>query len=708
VNMTRLVRYQRKGTTGVITVNNPPVNALSLGVPQGIMECLEQGINDPAIKAFIIMGAGSTFIAGADIREFGKPLPPGAPTIRDLIPLLEKCTKPVVATIHGTALGGGLETALGCHFRCAVADAKLGLPEVKLGLLPGGGGTQRLPRLIGVEPALDLMISGEHISAARALSLGLVDRILDGDLLTGALEFAEQAVEENRPLRVVSQTAATFKASSVAEYFAEIRAGLQKKRRDELAPFLIVDCVEAAVNLPIAEGLAIEERLFDQCVQSPQSRALIHLFFSERAAAKVPGADSTSLRKVGKVAIVGAGTMGGGIAMCFTDIGIPVKILEIDQAALDRGLGIVRKNYEISAKKGKITPEQVNERMSWLKGVLSYDELADADLVIEAAFENMDVKKSIFAKLDRVCKAGAILATNTSTLDVNKIAAATKRPRDVVGLHFFSPANIMRLLEIVRGRETAGDVIATVIKMTRKIRKIPVVVGVCFGFVGNRMLEPYMRESMRLLLEGATPAQVDRVMTGFGFAMGVLSVVDLAGNDITYQVRQSRREEIARDPSYQIISDRLYELGRNGQKTKRGFYIYEGRERIDDPEVVELAEKLASELGIERRVISDEEILERCLYTLINEGADILHEGIAYRSGDCDLVWVNGYGFPAWRGGPMQYADEIGLDKVFDSLNKYREKLGAYGAMWFNPSPLLANLVKDGRKFADSGRSSGS
>ncbi len=702
--MKDLVEYQKKGVIGVITVNNPPVNALSYGVPQGIVERMKEGISDPTVKAIVLMGAGGTFIAGADIQELDKLVQPGAPTPRDVFPILEGCTKPVIAALHGTALGGGLETALGCHFRCAVPDAKFGLPEVKLGILPGGGGTQRLPRLIGVEPALDLMTKGEFISAEKALAFGLVDEILNGDLLTGALEFANRVVEENRPLRLVGQMTATLKASSPAEYFNEMRASLGKRRRGELAPFLIVDCVEAAVNLPFSEGLALEERLFKRCVKSPQSRALIHLFFAERAATRIPGVDRTTLRKIEKVAIIGAGTMGGGIAMCFADAGIPVKILEIEQAFLDRGLGIVRQNYENAARKGRMTPGQVNDRMCLFQGILSYDDLADADLVIEAAFENMEVKKSIFRKLDQVCKAGAILATNTSTLNVNKIAAATHRLQDVVGLHFFSPANIMRLLEIVRGRETAGDVIATVIKMASKIRKTPVVAGVCFGFIGNRMFETYLRESMRLLLEGATPAQVDGVMTKFGFAMGVLSVIDLAGNDVSFLVRESRREDIAHDPSYQIISDKLYELGRYGQKTKRGFYIYEGRERISDPEVIELAEKLAADLGIERRVISDDEILERCLYTVINEGADILNEGIAYRSGDCDIVWVNGYGFPTWRGGPMQYADEIGLDKVLYSINKYREKLGAHGTMWFNPSPLLVNLVKEGKKFADYGK----
>lgn len=700
--MKRLVEYQQIGVVGVITVNNPPVNTLSIGVPEGIMEYLDQAIADSNIKAVVLMGAGGTFISGADIRELDALLKSDTPTIRDVFPRIEGSPKPVIAAIHGTALGGGLETALGCHFRCAVPGAKLGLPEVKLGLLPGAGGTQRLPRLIGVEPALDLMVSGQYISATKALTLGLVDEILNGDLLTGALDFANRVVDEKRPLRVISQMTARLQTTSGADYFNDMRSNLKKQRPDELAPFLIVDCVEAAVNAPFAEGLAMEERTFLECVDSPQSRAFRHLFFSERAATKVPGVDRTTpLRKIQKVAIIGAGTMGGGIAMNFAEAGIPVKILEVEQSALDRGLGVIRKNYESSAQKGKITPDQVEERMSLLQGVLSYDELADADLVIEAVFENMDVKQTVFKKLDQVCKPGAILASNTSTLDVDKIAAATSRPRDVVGLHFFSPANVMRLLEIVRGKQTAGDVVATVINMAQKIRKVPVVVGVCFGFVGNRMLEPYLREAMRLVLEGAAPGQIDAVLTRFGFAMGILSVVDLAGNDVGFLIREARRAEIAHDPSYQIISDKLYELGRYGQKTKRGFFIYEGRERVNDTEVVELAWNLADRLGIERRVITDEEILERCLYTLINEGADILDEGIAYHSGDCDLVWVNGYGFPAWRGGPMQYADEIGLDKVLGAMNKYREKLGAYGAMWFNPSPLLAKLVQEGKTFAD-------
>lgn len=701
--MKSLIEYTKIGAVGVITVNNPPVNALSIGVPQGILESLEQGIGDPEVMAFVLMGAGSTFIAGADIRELELLLQPGGFTLRDLLPVFEQCSKPVIAAIHGAALGGGLETALGCHFRCAVPHAKFGLPEVTLGLLPGAGGTQRLPRLIGIEPALDMILSGAHIGAEKALSLGLIDEILDGELLPAALEYAGRVVAQNRPLPVISRLPARLSVDSGTDYFNDIRSTLEKKSRGYLAPFLIVDCVEAAVTLPFAGGWAKEDELFRRCVASSQSKALLHLFFAERAAARIPGVDpKTPPRSIKKVAVIGAGTMGGAIAMNFANVGIPVKLLEIDVKQLETGLGVIRKNYEITADKGRITRGQVAERMALLHGTLAYDDLADADLIIEAVFEDMDVKKQIFRKLDAVCKPGAILATNTSTLNVDMIAAATERPGDVIGMHFFTPANVTRLIEIVRGRETTGDVIVSALSVTRKIRKIPVVVGVCFGFVGNRMLEPYMREAVRLILEGATPEQVDGVLTGFGMALGVCSMLDLTGMiDIAYPVRTSRRSDLKHDPGYHALTDKLYELGRFGQKTGRGFYLYNGRERSNDPEIIPLAEKLAAEHGIKRRYISDEEILERCLFTLINEAARILEEGIAYRSGDCDLIWTNGYGFPAWRGGPLQYADEIGLDRVLQALNTYRSCMGEYGAGWFTPSPLLEHCVRDGKKFAD-------
>jgi 3-hydroxyacyl-CoA dehydrogenase len=702
-----LVEYEKYGAVAVIKINNPPVNALSVGVPKGIADCLSRGVDDPTVAAIVLMGGGTTFIGGADIRELDQ-LSREDFTLRDALPALENCRKPVIAAIHGTALGGGLETALACHFRCAVPTAKFGLPEVKLGLLPGAGGTQRLPRLVGIPTALDMMLTGEHIDADKALRIGLLDEILTGELLPAALGFADRVIAEKRPLRRISQMNVPVDGedsgdvTAAERHFRRVRTSLEEKAQGYLAPFLIVDCVEASVTLPFSAGLEKEAELFTQCLESPQSRALVHLFFAERAASKIPGLVSgIRPRSIAKVAVIGAGTMGGGIAMSFANAGIEVKILEVAQANLDRGLAAIRSNYERSVAKGSLAPEKMAARLGLLQGTLEYQDLADADLVIEAVFEDMELKKEILGTLDGICKPGAILATNTSTLNVDEVAAATARPRDIVGLHFFSPANVMRLLEVVRGRETAPDVLVTAIDVARKIRKLPVVVGVCYGFVGNRMLEPYMREALRLVLEGATPEQVDGVLTRFGLAMGVLSMCDLAGIDVGYHIRQSHRQDFQHDPTYHILSDRLYELGRYGQKTSRGFYLYEGRQKISDPEVPVLAEQLAAWVGVTRRSISEQEILERCLFMLINEGARILEEGIASRSSDCDLIWTNGYGFPVWRGGPMRYADEIGLEKVLEGIKRYRSALGEYGSMWFTPAPLLEKLVAEKRSFAE-------
>lgn len=697
--MTARVTYRIDGDIAILGLTQPPVNSLGQALRAELQQAYRQALSDDQVAALVLVSEARIFCGGADIQEFGSDQAFASPDLPSLLNELEASPKPVVAAIHGMALGGGLELALACDYRIADVKARLGLPEVNLGLIPGAGGTQRLPRLANVSLALEMITSGQPIAAERAHASGLLDRLSQGDLLTDALEFTREILEQGAQVRScadIEVNADDFPASG----FDDFRASIARKTRGFFAPERCIQAIEAACRLPLAEGLEREQALFKECMNTPQARAQQHLFFAEREATKVPGVDSaTPARSVRSVAVIGAGTMGGGIAMNFANAGIPVKLLELKQEALDHGLATIRKNYEISAKKGRMTETQVEQRMALLEGTLSYEDLGDADLVIEAVFESMEVKKAVFSRLDEVCKPGAILASNTSTLDLNQIASFTKRPQDVIGLHFFSPANVMRLLEIVRGDQTADDVIVTALQVAKAIRKVPVVVGVCFGFVGNRMLEPYGREAHRLILEGATPAQVDKVLTGFGLAMGPLSMFDLAGNDVGYLVRESRREAIAHDPSYNRLGDELYRLGRYGQKTGRGFYLYQGREQNEDPELIQLAEELARDLGIERREISDQEILERCVFMLINEAADILSEGIASRSGDCDLVWVNGYGFPAWRGGPMQYADELGLVNMLEGIEKYRKDLGDHGEMWFRPSNLLKELASAGKTF---------
>jgi len=699
------INVTTRGDVAVIELANPPVNAWSFEQRAAFVDIYERLRTDDAVRAIVVTGAGNAFCAGADIAEFASGHFHDSPDLGEVLQAIYDSNKLTVAAINGIALGGGLETALACHYRVASPAANVGLPEVHLGLLPGAGGTQALPRVAGVQAALDMIVSGKPVPADKAAAAGIVDRVHDGNegFVDAAVAYAGELLEQNAPLRSAAHEDVDTSGIS-ATFFDEYRKSIARKSRGFLAPDKCIQAVEAACELPFAEGLKRERELFEECLDSPQARAQQHLFFAEREAGRIPGVPKdTAQRPIASVAIIGSGTMGGGIAMNYVQAGVPVTILDLDEAALERGVATIHRNYEISASKGRMSAEQVEACMGLITTTTSYEDLGSVDLVIEAVFEDMTVKKKVFASLDAVCKQGAILATNTSTLDINEIAASTSRPQDVIGLHFFSPANVMRLLEVVRADETAADVIATVLAMAKRIRKQAVVVGVCFGFVGNRMFEPYLREAHRLVLEGATPAQIDKVLYGFGWAMGPLSVCDLAGNDIGYLVRESRRDEIAHDPGYNLIGDRLVALGRNGQKTGRGFYVYEGREQHEDPEVVELAKEIAAELGIERRDISDEEILERCIYPLINEGAEILREGIAYRSGDIDIVWTNGYGFPVWRGGPMQYADEIGVATVLRGMNKYREQLGAYGEMWFQPSPLLEELATSGKQF--SGRS---
>ena len=687
--MSSPVSYGLEGNIGVITVDNPPVNALSQAVRQGILDAVATAAGD-ASKAVVIVCEGRTFIAGADISEFGKP--PAEPWLPEVFDRLEALDKPVIAAIHGTALGGGFETALASHYRCAVSSAKIGLPEVKLGLLPGAGGTQRSPRLAGVEAALELMTSGNPIPATTAVELGLIDKIIDGDLRAGAHAWAEELVAENAPVRRSSLLPVPDHDPAV---FDAARGMAEKRARGQVAPQRIIDCVQAATSMPFAEGATVEREKFMELMQGSQSAAMRHLFFAERQAAKIDGLPKdTALRDVDSVGIVGGGTMGGGIAMSFANAGIPVTMVEVNDEALERGLGIVDRNYAGSVKRGKLSEQDAAHFRGLITGSTDYGDLADVDLVIEAVFEDPGLKKEIFARLDGVCRPGAILATNTSYQDVNLIAAATGRPEDVIGLHFFSPANIMKLLEVLRAEKTADDVLATCMKLARKIRKVPVMSGVCYGFIGNRMLQPYFREAQLCVIEGATPEQVDNAMESWGMAMGPLRVADLAGIDVGYKARQALSEDQRGDPRAYRVADVLAEMGRLGQKTGAGFYQYdpETRRHSSDPEVTEIIEREAATFGIERREIPDEEIVDRLVYGLVNEGMRIVEEGIAQRPSDIDVVYVYGYGFPATRGGPMHYADAVGIKRVYERVCEFRDRFGAEA---WTPAPLLEKLASE-------------
>ncbi|MBF8270076.1 MAG: 3-hydroxyacyl-CoA dehydrogenase [Gammaproteobacteria bacterium] len=693
--MSDVVSYERDGNVAVITIDNPPVNAMALPVRVGLQQAFEKFIADTRAEAAVLMCAGRTFIAGADIAEFDKP--PEEPWLPGLIDRMEQSPKLLVAALHGTALGGGLETALGCHYRCAVAAARVGLPEVNLGLLPGAGGTQRLPRLTGVQKALDLILSGRHIAAAEAKSSGIVDEIIDGDLRAGAISYARRLVEQRTPIRRICDMQVD-KTGVSADFFSDYRKQLEKNSRGFYSPFQILKCIQAAVDLPFKEAIALERKLFDECKLSPQSRAQRALFFAERDIAKIPDVPrETPVREIKQTAVIGAGTMGGGIAMVFANAGIPVILVEMEQAALDRGLGIIRKNYEATVKKGRLTEAQLQERMALIKGVVDYAAIADADLVIEAVFENMHVKKDVFGKFDRYCKPGAIMATNTSTLDVNAIAAVTRRPQDVIGLHFFAPANVMKLLEIVRGAKTAKDVVATAMALGKRLGKTSVLVGVCFGFVGNRMFLPYLREAQLMMLEGIPPERIDKLAYDWGMAMGPNAVVDLTGVDVLFKVVDGWDYK-PDDPTFFRITKVLNGLGRYGQKNGAGIYKYaDGRTPQPDPEVARIAATEAKQLGVKQRDISDEEILERIFYAMINEGALILQEGIALRASDIDVVWTSGYGMPRFRGGPMIYADMVGVKKVYEAIVRFRER---YGDEYWTPAPLMEQLAREGKTFS--------
>jgi 3-hydroxyacyl-CoA dehydrogenase len=677
-----VITTRLEGDVLVVISNNPPVNALGFDVRAGLVEAIAQADADDAVKAVVIRGEGRTFFAGADITEFDKPMrEPGLPAVVDLI---EACTKPVVAAIHGTALGGGLEVALACHYRVAVPSAKLGLPEVKLGILPGAGGTQRLPRVVGVEAALSMIVSGDPIPAKKAEAIGLIDRIVGED----SLEADAIAVAREVAAKAEHPKASQGAAKAEPGMFDHFRKENARRLKGFEAPEACIQAVEAAATLPYAQGVAKERELFFKLVTGTQSQALRHIFFAERAASKIDGiAKDTPLIPIRKVGILGAGTMGGGIAMNFLSAGIPVTIVEREQAALDRGVATIRRNYEATAKKGRMTAEQVERATGLLTPTLSYDDLADCDLVIEAVFELMAIKKDVFGKLDGIVKPGAILASNTSYLDVDEIAACTKRPEAVIGLHFFSPANVMKLLEIVRGAKTSPSVLATCMALSKAIRKVAVVAGVCDGFIGNRMLTPRQREANALVMEGATPAQVDQVLLDFGFPMGPFQMSDLAGLDIGWDPDKSNGAENFRDA--------LCEAGLRGQKNGHGFYDYdEKRNRTPSPKVEQLIRDFAAKKGIAQRTIDKQEILERLLYPMVNEGALILEEKMAQRASDIDIVWLNGYGWPAWTGGPMFWADTVGLDTVVAGLEKHAPKMQGHRL-----STLLADKAAKGERF---------
>ncbi|WP_416758220.1 3-hydroxyacyl-CoA dehydrogenase NAD-binding domain-containing protein [Roseateles sp. So40a] len=694
--------YEVRGQIAVITLNNPPVNGLGHATRLAVAEGVEKAENDAAIKAIVITGAGKAFSGGADIREFGSPKALAEPNLGSLINRVESCTKPVVAAIHSVAMGGGLELALGCHYRVTAPGAKIALPEVKLGLLPGAGGTQRLPRALGVEPALNMIVSGEPVASemlAQVPGQVLFQKVIDGDLIDGAVQYAME-IADKRPLPRVRDIKAQHPESQAFFQFARNTVGAMAKNFP--APLQCVETVANSVSMKFEDGMRAERDAFQQLMLTPESKALRHAFFAERAASKIPDVpEDTPLRKIESVAIIGAGTMGGGIAMNFLNAGIPVTVLEMKQDALDRGVATIRKNYEAQVKKGKLKEDRYAQRMSLLSTTLNYADIGQADIVIEAVFEDIGVKEQVFKQLDEVMKPGAILASNTSTLDVDKIAAFTKRPQDVIGTHFFSPANVMKLLEVVRGAATAKDVLATVMALGKKIRKTCVVSGVCDGFIGNRMIEQYSRQAGFLLEEGCTPQQVDKAAERFGFAMGPFRMGDLAGNDVGWYIRKRRYLEKP-DLRYSKTADLLCEMGRFGQKTGAGWYDYQPgkRDAIPSKTVLGMIEMHRGALGIEPRKISDEEIVHRLVYALVNEGARILEEGIALRASDIDMVYLTGYGFPLWRGGPMCYADSVGLYNVVQTMKRFAKNPHDDAKFW-EPAPLLKRLADQGKGFND-------
>ena len=691
-------KIEKRGSIGIIWIDNPPVNAISHAVREGLVSSVEAIAADESINAVVLACRGRTFMAGADITEFGSGHKP--PSLSAVVDVISASPKIIVAALFGTTFGGGLEVALGCDYRIALPTAKIGLPEVKLGIIPGAQGTQRLPRLSGVEFALKMMTTGDPVSATKAQSVGVIDRLIEGDIVEGAVAFAEELLANNAPLRKIQEMVIDPKAYH-DEYFDTFRQTIARKTRGMNAPECAVRAAQAAVNLPFKEGVAFERKMTRECVADPQSKALQYVFFAERQATKVPGLPKDiELTAVNAVGIIGAGTMGGGIAMNFANVGIPVTLLEMSQEALEKGLSTIRKNYEATAKKGRITDAQVEERMALLKGSTEYGDLVDMDLVIEAVFEKMDIKKQVFKTLSDIVRPDTILASNTSYLDIDEIATVVDRPERMLGMHFFSPANIMRMLEIVRAEKTAPEILATVLKLGKRINKVGAVAGVCYGFIGNRMLRGYSHEANMLVLEGAAPEKIDSVLYHFGMPMGVIAMGDMAGLDIGYYMRQNLNEGDY-DVRTSFVYDALVEMGRYGQKTGAGVYDYEpgNRDPIPSPITQKLIKQAAEKFGIEQREISDKEIVERCFLSLFNIGCHVLEEGMAYRASDIDIVYINGYGFPAWRGGPMYWAEHtIGLEAALNRINQFADR---YGRENWTPAPMLERLVAEGGSLRD-------
>lgn len=698
---------ERRGRIALLKLNNPPVNGLGWPVREGLEAAILRLAADAEVDGIVVTGAGRMFCAGADIREFGTEPPAHVRRLTPILDDLEGMEKPVVAAIHGVAAGGGLELALGCHYRVCGPKTKLGLPEVTLGILPGAGGTQRMPRVAGVSKALELIVSGRLVSEKEAYESGIVDELVDGDVdavIAAAVAAAERlAKSDSAPRRSCDRTDGLQEAKDNPGLFDSFRKSMAKRARGMNAPYACVRCIEAAATMEFADGLKFERKEFEQLVNADEARSMRHAFFAEREVAKIPDvAKDTPTRPIQNAGVIGCGTMGGGIAMVFANAGIPVTIVESEQAALDAGIEKIRKNYAATVSKGRLGQAEMDKRMALITPTTDLVELAATDIVVEAVFEDMSVKKELFARLDRVCKPGVIMATNTSTLDVDEIAAATSRPEDVIGTHFFSPANVMRLMENVRGEKTSDEVIATVMGLSKTLGKVGVLVGVCHGFVGNRMLHQYLREAMFLVEEGALPQDIDRVLYDFGMPMGPFAMCDLAGNDVGWRVRQEQIKANGGKPTnirYSgTIADKICDLGRFGQKTGKGWFKYaDGRTPEPDPEVEAIIVETSAELGLERRDISDDEILERCLYPLVNEGAKILDEGIALRASDIDVVWMHGYGYPRFRGGPMFWADTVGLKTIGEKMRQFEKEHGP----WMAPSPLLLKLVDEGKGFAE-------
>ena len=698
--MPEVVSYELRGSIGLIQINNPPVNALSVnkGVLQGLLDAIKSGDHDPQVNAFLLIGGGKNFSGGADISEFGKPKAPGMATLSDLLDYMDTVTKPIVAALSGPTMGGGFELSLTCHYRLASKEAIVGLPEVKLGILPGAGGTQRLPRIIGAEQALELITSGAFISAEKAKSLGIVNEIIDGELLEGSIKWIKRALRSELPVARVSERSVKTNADPQA-FITEARAVAENKWRGYPAPLRIVECIDAAINKSFKEGMKIERENIEALIPTDESKSLRHLFFAERQANKVDGiSKEVPIAKIQSVSVIGAGTMGTGIAMNFLNVGIPVTIIDTNDETLQRGIDTIKKNYLSTVEKGRLSTEDRDRRVALLQGSTALSSVSESDLVVEAVFEEMAVKKAIFLELDSVAKPSAILATNTSTLDVNEIASVTKRPEQVIGLHFFSPANVMQLLEVVRADKTSKEVVATSMSLAKKIKKIPVCVGVCDGFVGNRMIHTYLREAEYLIEEGALPQQVDHAIESFGFAMGPFRMCDLAGLDIGWAIRKRRKSEGLVSKRYVSIPDQLCERGWFGQKTGGGYYTYESGSRVPivNPEVNAIVENASSEKGITRRKIEANEIVDRLMYALINEGSAILAEGVAQRASDIDVIYAAGYGFPRYRGGPMFYAQTIGLSNVVEGIERYSNQ--AHGEHW-QVSPFLSDLVQKNQTF---------